>query len=1174
MTFPIAKTSFAGGELSPTLMGRVDLDKYKVGAAVMRNFFVDYRGGASTRAGTQHVGLCRRETDAPAPRLIPFVFSTEQAYVLELNNNRMRVISGGAYVLNTPLAVTAVVSLNPLVVTVPGHPWSVGDFINADTTFVGLVRPNGISGINGRALRVQGVAGNDVTLGRQVLGGYIAVDASTWTPWVSGGTLAEIYSIVTPWNGDVLFELNFAQSADVLTVVHPLFQIYDIRRLGLTNWQITAVTFGATIAPPSSVTVTPLNNVPANPQYIYLYVVTSIDGNGRESNASGFAFAVNSGLDQANAVVNRLTWSAVSGATQYRVYKAFPVPNGTQGGGPYTYGIVASVFEPVFVDVNYAPDFAVSPPIASNPLSDRGIVTATITNPGQGYISPYLVISDASGAGGQVALVSDTGLGASPYGELISATVTTKGTNYTAPTGAVFDAAPLGSGLTLAFSGAWVPDSGSGFIPAPGSITIANGGSNYHQATYTNFVAGIASGSPVVGKALSVDVTQVVGGIVTAITWSIFGPPGTGLSSAGGSDTIDFTIIGADTPASGGTVSLVAGAAATAKCVSFLDQRKVYAGNDGAPSTFWMSRPGQYNNFDTSEPPQDDDAITATVSANEVNIISSLTPVTNGLIALTTGGAYLINGGGQGGVVSPTTVQANPQIFSGAADLAPLRVGNNVLYLQARGSAVRDLAFNIYTNNFTGQDVSVMSAHLLDGRVITQWGFAEEPFKLVWAVRDDGILLSLTYLKEQDVYGWARHDTAGFVVSVCVIPEGREDAVYLTVRRYTSVLGLHYATERMAARTFGANPAAGVASDPEKAWCVDAGAAYPLTTPNATLTSVTNENRRQIANAAIDAAGSGYPNLQFVPVIDLDGPGSGGVVRVAAAFGAISTVTVTAAGAGYVRPQVNVPGGNGDGVVSVTVINPLVLNFDTAIFSALDVGKVVRFSNGIGTVLSAPSATSLRCDMQRFPVGVPNLPDPGNVVIREQAPGTWSLTAPVTTIGGLDHLNGATVQVLADGSVQAPKIVTDGCITLDAAATAIVAGQGFSALLQTPRLDASIPGAATIQGDRKLLSGVTLRKTECRGIQIGSSWTDLVEIADRNVADPMGDPTPFEIGGELIEPPISSAPSARAPMFYRDSEVNMHALWSEEGIVCIQQAYPLPATVLAIIPNVTVGDDG
>jgi hypothetical protein len=1171
MTFPIPKTSFAGGELSPTLMGRVDLDKYKVGAATMRNFFVDYRGGASSRAGTQHVGLCERITGNPKPRLIPFVFSTEQAYVLELNNDRMRVIDNGAYVLEAPQAITAASAANPLVVTVPAHGWSVGDFVTADNGFVGLVRANGISGMNGRTFRIMAIAGDDLTLGQYTLT-YAGVSAATWTPWVSGGTLARIYDIATPWTGADLFELNFAQSADVLTVVHPLYAIYDIRRLGITNWQIAAVTFGATITPPGVVTVTPINNVTGDPQYVYIYAITSVDANGRESNASGFAFTENSGLDQVNAVVNRITWDAVPGAVQYRVYKAFPVPAGTQGGGPYTYGILASTFENVFVDVNYAPDFSVSPPIASNPLSDRGLIAVAITNPGQGYIAPFVVISDSTGAGGQVSLSSDTSLSASPYGELNGATITTRGTNYSIPTGAVFDAAPLGSGLTLAFDGNWVPDSISGFIPAPGSITIAAGGSNYHQASYVSYIAGLA-GSPVGGKSLAVDVTQVVGGIVTAISWSVFGAPGTGLSTTGAADTITFSTIGTDTPASGATVSLSAGPASSAKCVSFLDQRKVYAGNDGAPSTFWMSRPGQYNNFDTSDPPQDDDAITGTLSANEVNIISSLTPVTNGLIALTSGGAYLISGGGQNSTVTPGTVQANPQIFSGAADLAPLRVGNNVLYLQSRGSAVRDLAFNIYTNNFTGQDVSVMSAHLLENRTITQWGFAEEPFKLVWAVRDDGILLSLTYLKEQDVYGWARHDTAGFVVSVCVIPEGREDAVYLVVRRYTQVLGLTYAVERMASRNFGANPAAGIPASPELSWCVDGGAQYPLTTPNATLTSVSNENGGQLANLSIDAGGADYPAVPIVQVVDLDGPGFGAVVTVTTTAGVVTGVTLVNPGAAYVRPQINVLGGNG-AMISAAVIDPLTLNFDAALFSGADVGKTVRFLGGRGVVLSAPTGSSLRCDMQRMPVGVPNLPDPNNIVIAEQPPGAWSLTAPVTTIGGLEHLNGGVVQVLADGSVQAPKTVVDGCITLDAAATAIIVGQGFSALLQTPRLDAAVPGAATVQGDRKLLSGVTMRRTECRGVQIGSSWTDLVEIADRNVADPMGQQTPFELGGELLDPPMPSAPSAKAPLFYRDSEVNMRALWSEEGIVCIQQAYPLPATVLAIIPNVTVGDDG
>ena len=91
----IIRPSFAAGELSDDLTGRVDLAKYNVGAKVMRNFFVGYRGGAYSRSGTQHVGLPRYITDLPKPRLIPFVFSAEQAYALELNANKLRIILDG-----------------------------------------------------------------------------------------------------------------------------------------------------------------------------------------------------------------------------------------------------------------------------------------------------------------------------------------------------------------------------------------------------------------------------------------------------------------------------------------------------------------------------------------------------------------------------------------------------------------------------------------------------------------------------------------------------------------------------------------------------------------------------------------------------------------------------------------------------------------------------------------------------------------------------------------------------------------------------------------------------------------------------------------------------------------------------------------------------------------------
>jgi|SRR5208282_1914417 len=86
------QSSFAAGELSPSLFGRVDLAKFHIGASTMRNMFVNYRGGASSRAGTAYVGMSKQTIIQPSvpPRLINFQFNVNQGYVLEFGNNYIR----------------------------------------------------------------------------------------------------------------------------------------------------------------------------------------------------------------------------------------------------------------------------------------------------------------------------------------------------------------------------------------------------------------------------------------------------------------------------------------------------------------------------------------------------------------------------------------------------------------------------------------------------------------------------------------------------------------------------------------------------------------------------------------------------------------------------------------------------------------------------------------------------------------------------------------------------------------------------------------------------------------------------------------------------------------------------------------------------------------------------
>ena len=127
MSTNVIQTSFAGGELSPTLYARVDLAKYHIGAARLLNFFVEYRGGASNRPGFEYVTRVRY-TGNVNTRLVPFQFSTIQTYVLEFGDFYMRVIKDGAQVLEAPQTLSVVTQANPGTFQTAGaHGYAVGD---------------------------------------------------------------------------------------------------------------------------------------------------------------------------------------------------------------------------------------------------------------------------------------------------------------------------------------------------------------------------------------------------------------------------------------------------------------------------------------------------------------------------------------------------------------------------------------------------------------------------------------------------------------------------------------------------------------------------------------------------------------------------------------------------------------------------------------------------------------------------------------------------------------------------------------------------------------------------------------------------------------------------------------------------------------------------------------
>jgi hypothetical protein len=265
-------------------------------------------------------------------------------------------------------------------------------------------------------------------------------------------------------------------------------------------------------------------------------------------------------------------------------------------------------------------------------------------------------------------------------------------------------------------------------------------------------------------------------------------------------------------------------------CSTYFQQRKVYAATATQPQTLWASRTGDYGNFYISDPIQPDDAIDATIVSNQVNAIKSMLPMPGGLLMFASSGAWQLTGGGGFGAAQAVTAinaTAIPQAYNGANDMPPIVLNYDVLFVQARGSIVRDLSYNLYAQIYTGVDVSVIANHLFFDFQLLEWGFAEEPFKIVWIIRDDGRLLSLTFVKEQEIAGWSHHDTLGRFESVCTVGEGLVNATYVVVRRNINGAFVRY-IERFAERT-------DFTYGPEDAWCVDAGVQSGLNFPNADL---------------------------------------------------------------------------------------------------------------------------------------------------------------------------------------------------------------------------------------------------------------------------------------------------------------------------------------------------
>ena len=407
--------------------------------------------------------------------------------------------------------------------------------------------------------------------------------------------------------------------------------------------------------------------------------------------------------------------------------------------------------------------------------------------------------------------------------------------------------------------------------------------------------------------------------------------------------------------------------------VTYHEQRRFFAGTTNEPQTITATRTGTQSNLTSSVPVRDDDAMEFRLASRQQNAIRHLLPLSD-LIAMTVGGEFRIFSDGAP-AITPTSLTVKPQGYSGASNVQPALTNGSILYVQSQGSRVRELAYNWQASSYASIDLSIMAPHLFTGYTVSDMAYSRAPVQTLWCVRSDGELLGMTYVPEQQVYGWHQHTTDGTFESVTVVSEGTEDTLYALVRRTVNGRDVRY-IERLQTAGFVAQA---------DAFYVDSGLTYR--------------------------------------------------------------------------------------------------------------------------------------------------------------------GAPVTSLSGLWHLEGKTVQILADGADVPERVVTGGAITLDEAASVVHVGLPYNSDLMT--LPLALEGAAAAgQGRFKNVNSVAIRVSQSSLVSAGPTFDRLTDYPARQVSDPYGSPPALRTG----EFRMSIGPS-----------------WNSDGGVCVRRSRPVPLTVLSMALDVAVG---
>lgn len=235
-------------------------------------------------------------------------------------------------------------------------------------------------------------------------------------------------------------------------------------------------------------------------------------------------------------------------------------------------------------------------------------------------------------------------------------------------------------------------------------------------------------------------------------------------------------------------------------CGTFFDDRLFLAGAALYPQRLDGSKTGVYTNFSPSATDgtvADDNAVGFTLNSDDVNAIRWMSPDEKGLLVGTARGEWQVRASSLNEAITPTNISGKPSTHFGSADVAPVKAGKAVLFVQRAARKLREMAYLFEVDGFRAPDMTLLAEHITRPS-LDELAYMESPQAIIWGVRGDGTLLGFTYERDQDVTAWHRHELGGasdsdgelipVVESVAVVPspDTTRDELYMVVQRYVN----------------------------------------------------------------------------------------------------------------------------------------------------------------------------------------------------------------------------------------------------------------------------------------------------------------------------------------------------------------------------------------------------